>query len=81
MRARFAGRCACGADVAPGDEIRWDIVDRRITGCEDCDFTGERRQVADTRAIRGGMRAVGASLRRRREKEAKRRAREASATR
>lgn len=74
MIARYPSRCSCGADVAPGDEIRWD--GEQVTGCEDCNFTGQRKATADMSCVRGGGRGLAAALRRRREKEAKRRERE-----
>jgi len=76
MIARFPGRCSCGADVAEGDAIRWDAEERRITGCEDCNFTGLRKATADMSCVRGGGRGLAAALRRRRDREQKRREKE-----
>ena len=75
--ASYPGRCTCGAEFDEGADVRWDDDDRRVTGCEDCDYTGKRRQVADLSCVRGGGRGLAAALRRRREKDAKRRAKEA----
>jgi len=77
MIARFPGRCLCGADVAIGDAIRWDAETSRIAGCDDCAFSGRAKQTADLSCVRGGGRGLAAALRRRREREAKRRAKEA----
>jgi len=75
MIARYPGRCSCGADVAEGDAIRWDGDAKKITGCEDCNFTGERKRSVDMSCVRGGGAGLAAALRRRAAKAAKRRAR------
>ncbi len=76
MIARYPGRCTCGAQFDEGADVRWDAEERTVAGCESCDFTGKRRQVADLSCIRGGGRGLAAALRRRKEREARRRAKE-----
>jgi hypothetical protein len=74
IEARYPGECSCGAAVEPGDDIAWS---GRVCGCLECEWTGERRPArADLVNVRGGGRGVAAGIRRSREKEARRRARE-----
>lgn len=76
MTARYPGTCTCGASFEAGDEIRWN--GECVVGCEDCAFSGQARKVADLSCVRGGGRGLAAALRRRHEREARRRARETS---
>jgi len=77
MIARDPGRCACGAEFEPGDDVRWDAAAGLVCGCEDCAFSGQAKRSVDLSCVRGGGRGLAAALRRRREKDAKRRAKEA----
>lgn len=40
MTSGRPGRCACGAETAAGDEIRWATDTRRIEGCAACGMRG-----------------------------------------
>lgn len=75
VAALYPGRCACGCDVSPGDAIEY--ADGRVTGCEDCAWTGQRRRVADLSCLRAGKGGTLAdAIRARKQREARKRARE-----
>lgn len=36
LKARFSGRCTCGAKVSVGASVMWEATTRRITKCSWC---------------------------------------------
>jgi len=74
ITCKYNGVCSCGASIYEGDDILYDADRRAVIGCAFCDWRGLPQ--ADTSAIRGGMRGVMAGVRRRQERERRRRARE-----